>query len=65
MGEGPHNGENGGVTVGWDGDKMDRSFLFRLVLQPLTGLFLDALDKIVGGDLDDRVAGGDMRRTLR
>jgi hypothetical protein len=50
--------------MGWDVQKMDRSVLFTRVLQPVVGRFMDALDKITGGRLDETVARADMHRSM-
>lgn len=47
-----------------DEGKMERSWLFRSILQPFVGLMLDAIDKILDGGLDHTVAKADMLRSL-
>jgi len=35
--------------MNWDERKMDNSFLFRRILQPIAGWFMDALNVITDG----------------
>lgn len=44
----------------WDEYKMDRSFLFTRILQPLTGMFVDAYQEITDKSLYHEVAHADM-----
>lgn len=38
----------------WNVYKMERSFLFRRVLQPITGLCLDVVNKMTDGEFNRR-----------
>lgn len=43
---------------------MDRSWLFRFILQPLTGRFMDAFVKITGRDIYREVGEIEMWRSM-